>query len=239
MRPNANMPRKVTAELLDELPVDDPGAVESRCDLRLINLVMGNHRLLAEVLSAVLPRGRKLRLLDLATGDGTQMLRVARLLGPVPAGSELVLVDQHDLVARMTRNELAGLGWSVSTEKADILRWTAQQGRPGYDAIVANLFLHHLADHRLGILLEWVARCARSFAAIEPHRDTRALLLSRLVGLIGCNRVTRKDAVASVRGGFAGRELSGLWPGGRQWRLQERSARLASHVFVATKNRAW
>jgi hypothetical protein len=65
------------------------------------------------------------------------------------------------------------------------------------------------------------------------------LLGSYLIGLIGANAVTREDAVLSVRAGFAGNELSALWPvehGG--WNLREYAAGLFSHCFLATRGRA-
>jgi hypothetical protein len=55
--------------------------------------------------------------------------------------------------------------------------------------------------------------------------------------LIGCNAVTRHDAAASVRAGFAGRELSALWPARPGWRLREGRAGLFSHLFVARMER--
>jgi len=60
-------------------------------------------------------------------------------------------------------------------------------------------------------------------------------LFSRAVGLIGCNRVTRHDAPASVRAGFTGRELSQLWPEPESWLLEERAAGPFSHLFVAQR----
>jgi hypothetical protein len=44
--------------------------------------------------------------------------------------------------------------------------------------------------------------------------------------------VTRHDAVASVRAGFAGRELSGLWPEAG-WQRREGLALPFTHFFAA------
>jgi hypothetical protein len=74
------------------------------------------------------------------------------------------------------------------------------------------------------------------FVACEPRRSALALGASRLVGLIGCNEVTRYDAPISVRAGFAGRELSGLWPAGGAWQLREGARGLFSHCFVAGRH---
>jgi len=100
--------------------------------------------------------------------------------------------------------------------------------------MLANLFLHHFPTAELTELLQGLARRARALVALEPRRSARALACSRLVSLLGCNEVTCHDAVASVQAGFAGHELSRLWPGG-DWALQERSAGLFSHYFAARR----
>ena len=73
------------------------------------------------------------------------------------------------------------------------------------------------------------------FQGAGQERSRRALLAARLLGLIGCNRVTCHDAVISVRAGFRGRELSSLWPEGGDWQLNEAPAGLFSHLFLASR----
>jgi hypothetical protein len=51
---------------------------------------------------------------------------------------------------------------------------------------------------------------------------------------LACNSITRHDAVASVRAGFRGRELSRLWGGG--WRLREGPAFPFTHCFLAQRH---
>jgi hypothetical protein len=53
--------------------------------------------------------------------------------------------------------------------------------------------------------------------------------------MIGCNDVTRHDAIVSVRAGFKNRELSELWPAGGAWILHEHAYGLFSHYFVARR----
>ena len=101
--------------------------------------------------------------------------------------------------------------------------------------IVANLFLHHLDAARLEQLMALAARRTRVLIACEPRRSGRALLGSHLLGIVGCNDVSRHDAVVSVRAGFKNQELSGLWPAGDAWTLQEHARGLFSHCFVATR----
>src|SRR5438128_1170401 len=84
-------------------------------------------------------------------------------------------------------------------------------------------------------LLELVSGRTNCFAACEPRRYPVALRASKWVWLLGCNPVTRHDAVASVRAGFDGAELSGFWPGDGGWRLREEAVGLFSHRFVAQR----
>jgi hypothetical protein len=62
-----------------------------------------------------------------------------------------------------------------------------------------------------------------------------ALAGSRMLGVIGCNDVTRHDAVASVRAGFDDGELSALWPRDPGWTLTEHARAMFSHCFVARR----
>src|SRR5688572_32059447 len=67
--------RSLEPEWLDHLPPDDPRAVRSRADLRRVNAVMGNARIIARHL------GQASRVADLGGGDGSLMRAVARRLG--------------------------------------------------------------------------------------------------------------------------------------------------------------
>src|SRR5436190_934103 len=94
------MNRIIQAELLDELPADDPGAIQSRRDLRRLNAWMGNARTVARALENAFPPGGTGQLVELGGGDGEFLLRVAqchrakRLTAPLKA----LLVDQQDLL---------------------------------------------------------------------------------------------------------------------------------------------
>jgi hypothetical protein len=101
------------------------------------------------------------------------------------------------------------------------------------DVILANLFLHHFEDNRLADLFNGIARAASTFIALEPRRSRLALTFSQQIWAIGCNHVSRHDAPVSVRAGFAGEELSRLWPTASNWSLEERPAGLFSHLFIA------
>lgn len=219
------MGRRLTPELLDGLPPDDPGAIASRRDLARLNRVMRQDAIMARALAAF---PAPALLADLGGGDGRFLLRLAQRLAPGWPGVRAVIADRQDIVSAPTRAAFAALGWQCENLTGDIFE-TLPRLQP--DMVIANLFLHHFPDAELARLLQTVAAQAKFFVACEPRRSPFAVLASHLVGLLGCNEVTRHDAVASVAAGFADLELSALWPPG--WKTAERNAWPFTHLFCA------
>jgi hypothetical protein len=250
------MERFLEAEWLDELEPEDPRALRSRRDLLRVNLWMLNCTTVGRALHATARLGAQAsmpaccccsgapaggdagapkRLVEIGAGDGRMMLQVARRLGKAPASSSLVLLDRQNIVAPATRTALEKMGWSVETVTADAFDWLEHTAGPPADAMIANLFMHHFSEKDLERLLGLVAQRTKVFVAVEPRRCALSALGGRLLWLIGCGRVTIHDAIVSVRAGFAGCELSRLWPEDGNWSLQERRAGLFGHVFVAQR----
>jgi len=165
---------------------------------------MGNARHIA---NALRPHWREgMRIADLGSGDGSLMRAVQARL-PV----EVIPVDKAD-----------GL---------DVLDFLRQAG-PRLDAIVCNLFLHHLDGDLLSDVLALAAERAPLFVACEPRRARIALQASKMLWVLGANDVTRHDAVVSVRAGFTGHELTAAWPS-PDWQFEERVAWPFTHFFSA------
>jgi hypothetical protein len=128
-------------------------------------------------------------------------------------------------------------GWEVTSVCEDVLLWARQSAHQHYDLTVATLFLHHFQDSELRELLRGVVSQSRAFIAIEPRREMLAKVCSRLVGLLGTNAVTRGDAVKSVDAGFAGDEVTAIWPStDKSWWTQEFRVLPFSHGFIAAQN---
>jgi hypothetical protein len=224
------MQRSVQPEWLDTLPGEDPRAVRSRRDLRIVNRIMGHAGTIRRALRQHLGRSRP-TIAEMGAGDGTLLLRV--LKGHRPCN--VVLVDRQPVVDENTRAQYGARGFELSIEAVDVFDWL-EGGEATCDAIVANLFLHHFEDGALARLLAGVSRRTALFVACEPLRGRVPHAGSRMLGLLGCNDVTRHDAVVSVVAGFRGRELSDLWPRGDGWTLTERPAGFTSHCFVAWRS---
>jgi hypothetical protein len=239
--------RVVVPETLDGLAANDPAAMRSRRDLRRVHRAMRTPSIMLTALKDMTlwrHQVTPLRVLELGAGDGSLMLGVAPSLVRKWPQVELTLLDAQALVEPATIRRYAELGWTATTEVADVLDWAAAPSDPllpgggaaRWDVIVANLFLHHFEGAQLDAVLRAVAARTDRFFACEPRRAWLALAGSHLVGAIGANAVTREDAVLSVHAGWRGNELSALWPArGEEWQLEEYSAGLFSHCFRAQR----
>jgi hypothetical protein len=233
------MRRVVEPELLDALPPGDPQAAGSRADLRRLNFLMGH----ADFLTRAFRRqheanpfqSRPLRLVELGAGDGSLLLRLARRWSVLGVTAEVTLLDRQNLVSTETRRAFAALHWSVESVASDVFAWLNSPA-PIADVMLVNLFLHHFQDEQLAALLRLAAARTNRFLACEPRRSPLALTAARSLALLGCNAVTRHDAVVSVHAGFASPELSALWPKPKEWELNEKSVGLFSHCFFAQRN---
>jgi hypothetical protein len=231
------MHRIVEPEWLDELPPNAPQAVGSRRDLRRLNAWMGNVGSVARALTAGNGVVRLRRLTELGAGDGHFLLKLARRLGPDWSGTKALLLDRQPQVTNQTLAGFRALHWQPETVTCDVLEWCNRAEPANSAVLLANLFLHHFNAQFLSVLLQTVETRADYFVALEPRRSKFALVFSNLVGVIGCNAVTRHDAPVSVRAGFNGQELTQFWPNQHRWSISERPAWPFGHLFIARRKR--
>ena len=231
---HTSFPRILQEEMLDGLPEDDPGAMRSRRDLQRLNRIMGSAGIIAQALKR--SRHAPKRIIELGTGDGSLMLALAKRFAVDWPGVHVTLLDRLNLVGSATVEEFNRLGWTVEILQADVLAWAESPMTRRWDIGLANLFIHHFDSKQIHLLFDALGQRADLFVACEPRRSQLPLFASKLVGLIGANAVTRKDAVLSVQAGFYGQELSTLWPSDTsEWSLEEDAARLFSHRFIARR----
>lgn len=229
------MIRSLHPELIDDLPPEHPGAIETRRDLRRINTLMGHTGILTRALKKTFPKKIPARVAEIGAGDGAILLRVARRLARSWYNVDVALIDLQDLLATDTKADFAGLNWGVRAVKGDVFQWLDETASEKTDVVVANLVLHHFNEAQLTTLFSGVAKKTDVFIAVEPRRSAFPLFFARLLSLIGCSPVTCHDAPISVQAGFKGRELSALWPRGRKWELIEHRTGLFSHLFIARR----
>ncbi len=230
------MHRVVEPELLDTLAPTDRRAAWSRGDLRRLNFIMRHASIISRACQGHFRRGLRMpHLVELGAGDGTLLLKIARGWSRSCAAAQATLVDLHPVANHKTMRHFVSLNWDVRQVAADVHTFLSQPSLDA-DVIIANLFLHHFQDDALRQLFRAVASHTSLFVACEPRRSQLALKACRMLPLIGCNDITRHDAVVSVKAGFDGNELSALWPDHDSWELNEYSTGLFSHCFVAKRH---
>jgi hypothetical protein len=225
--------RQVEPELLDELPVTDPEARHSRRDLQRINRLMRNDVHMARGLQHLAQDRVPRVIVDLGAGDGRFMLRVAQCLAPRWRNVHIRLLDRQNSIEPEVLTAFRDLGWQAESLCIDIFSW-ARQDKTSVDIVTANLFLHHFSDVQLQTLCADLAERAWAVIATEPRRNRLAWSASHLLGLLGCNRVTRHDATVSVRAGFTDTELQALWPQGG-WSMRETWLAPFTHALLARR----
>ncbi len=181
--------------MLDNMPANDPRAVRSRRDLRVINFLMGNERW---TLKQNLAGG----VIELGSGVGTMTRKLARK-GPVTA------LDLQEKPADFDEE-------NVSWKAGDLFKtMSSSEG----DTVVANLVLHHFEDDELAELGKLI-KTRKRFVAVEPWRSKFTLGWSRLLWpFVGV--VTRNDMIISIRAGFTEGELPRLLDLGEDWEWKE------------------
>ena len=262
MNLSASLPRRVGAELLDDLAASDPRAQRSRNDLRHIHRAMGTLSIVMRALDYATARSSPHQslhpspdpsphpsphppprtILELGAGDGSMMLRLAQQRAASWPDVTVTLLDRLNLVQPATLSAIGDMGWAVNVVQADVFEWLARPAAARedtrWDIIFANLFMHHFSPDALDQLLTMIAARCRIFFCSEPRRAALPLAASHLVGLLGAGPVTRVDAVLSVHAGFNGRELASRWPDRHAWQLREYRAGLFSHGFIAINESA-
>lgn len=226
--------RVVEPEILDTLDPEHPLARGSRKDLQRLNAWMRSAPKVADAFERQFPLGRPATVVELGAGDGSLLVNVAQLLPRQWTDIDVVLIDRQEKLAAGARELFARRGWKVAVVNRDVFDWL-KEGFASTDVILCNLFLHHFQTEQLKALFNGIAQRTKCFIALEPLRNGAGLFFSNLVGLIGCNKVTRHDAPVSVRAGFRDKELSALWPDPNAWVLEEGNAGWCSQLFVAKR----
>ena len=213
--------RKLQPEILDHLPPEDPDAIASRRDLRLINSVMGNQRWLSERLSRHLLPG--MRIVELGAGDGCFARRLKDHL-PRDFPFEFNAIDLAPCPPDWPDDPR--FHW----RQEDIFQSGSVREA---DGVVACLVLHHFDDIALARLGRLFTK-ARFLLAREPAR-CRAWMRFLLYPF-RLNHVTKHDMKVSIEAGFLGTELAnalGLDKAG--WVTRQMETALNAFQFEATK----
>lgn len=197
----------VEPEILDELPGDDPRALRSRLDLRLINFLMGNERWIEKQVQS------SGSMVELGAGDGSLTRKL----------------QKHGWVTGLDfqpkPNELTA-AWAEGNLFETLPRTAGE-------LVVANLILHHFQDEQLRELGR-LLRNRKRLVFVEPLRSRLALAQGRLLFPV-VNEVTRHDMMVSIRAGFVPGELPKLLDSEGRWHWSEETSLLGGIRVLASR----
>jgi ubiquinone/menaquinone biosynthesis C-methylase UbiE len=195
------MKRLVIPELLDS----DSGSVEevqaSLADLDFVNRYFGGHSATSLLLREVARRTglRKLSLLDVGGGTGEFVEAIAKR------------VARHGIALHGTVLDRAG---SHLTHRSNGSRFVAADALQlpftdkSFDVVSSNLFCHHLEPEELVQFINEGLRVSRVAVLINDLRRNYFHLLAVYGGFVFYrSRITRHDALASVRRAYTEREM--------------------------------
>ncbi len=201
--------RILVPEQMDTERIDPADLARCLADLeRLSGLTLGHRPTLAWLagMTAGLPPGSRLSVLDVACGGGDMLRAIWRWAQPRGWDLRLRGVDLNpDTVAIARAANPAGA--DIEYVVGDALALDQ-----GADLIVNALFLHHLDDAEAVRFLRWLqARAARGWLVNDLQRQVLSYWgLRALTPLLGMHRFVRSDGPISVARGWSGAELRAL-----------------------------
>jgi Methyltransferase domain len=200
----------IGSELLDD-PRADPAAVGRELrDIARLNAWFGGTRAVVEALEPYFRRARNAHwtLLDLGTGLGDIPRAAARAARRRAITLRLIGLELNRAAARLARGRDGDP--PLATVVAD--GGTPPLAPRSVDVVVVSQVLHHLSR---AAAVHWIRACdrlARRVVVLADLRRSRVAMAgvwAACLGL-GMDRVTRHDAVLSLRRGYTRGEFSDL-----------------------------
>lgn len=206
------MQRVLTPELMDDPRVPEPELRSALGYLRFVNRFLGGSRALLRHLapwSRRWPRDRPVTLLDLGTGSADVPLTACRWARARGIELRVTAIDTHEATLRVARERAAGEPW-VRIEACDARGAIAKFGDGSFDYVHAGLFLHHLSDADVLIVLTDMGRLCRAGLVWNDLRRSALHRVLVAAAVIGQRRIARHDAKVSVEAGFTREEVERL-----------------------------
>jgi 2-polyprenyl-3-methyl-5-hydroxy-6-metoxy-1,4-benzoquinol methylase len=197
-----------TVELMDR-----PQPVSAELDrdlrnLRQLNRWFGSYSLIEFFLRRWIRRGRRLRVLDLATGSGDIPRLIADYAGQVGCEVQIDAIDQQPAtldIAKML---------STRYEKIRFIQANILEHEPAepYDLVLCTLALHHFTENDAICVLRRCRELSRKFVLVSDLRrgwfGTLGVYL--LTATIFREPMTKYDARLSMARAFSFSELENL-----------------------------
>lgn len=197
--------RSLRPEWMDQPSMDPRMHAQALAGLDRLNLLSGAHRPLRQLLRRMIsPSRRPVTVLDVACGSGHV---TARAIRPLDRGRLVVRgIDASPTATASARQRLD------DAVTADIFGPWRDIARLRSDVVFCALFVHHLEEHQVPVLLRRLDRLARRrVLVIDLERGWLAWWgVYAGTRLVTRSPVVRVDSALSVQGAFRRQELPDL-----------------------------
>ncbi len=198
--------------------MDDP-AVDRRELDHALGFIRGVNKRLGGVSSLIRhlerwsgrwPADRPVTLLDIGTGSADLPLEAVRWARSRGLDLRVTGIDVHATTLELALDHLDAepdLAGAITLRQADALALDETFGEESFDYVHAGLFLHHLTDIQIKLVLRMMDRvAARGIVWNDLVRSTVGRAFIHAV-TIGKPEIIRHDARVSVEAGFTRKEV--------------------------------
>lgn len=215
------MPRVLVGELMDDPALDLTEHAHALRGLARLNALSGVTRQFYPILRTLAARiDRPLTIVDIATGSAdlpVALLRRARRDGVRLA---ITACDISPVAIENARDRARAAGVELSTRQLDVLH----EDPPLADVLTCALFLHHLTDDQVQVVLQKMAAAASEQVLVSDLRrgPWGTALATTIPRLTTRSHVVHVDAVRSARAALSMGEARSMTRGiseGGSWRI--------------------
>jgi SAM-dependent methyltransferase len=185
--------------------IDDPGIApsdyaEAMRDLEKVNRILCAYRSTLDFLETASQGMNSIRIIDVGSGHGDTLRRIARWAARRGIAAELTGLD---LSPAATAAAIAATPPELQIRfiTGDVF---AHVPDPAPEFIVSSLFAHHLSDHDVIRFVRWMDTHAhRGWHINDLHRHPMAWAGFRVMSrVMGWHPIVQNDGAVSVRRGF-------------------------------------
>lgn len=195
-------------ELMDTQEQADAELLQDLQNLETMNRRFGAHRLILDHLAPVLPERPHWHIVDLATGYADIPRKIVDLARTAGIKVTIQAIDANPATVELAIAASAHYP-EIEFLQQDILSWSVPTPP---DLVLCNLALHHFSDADALKILQSCARLSNTSLLITDLLRSRLLFycLWLMTTFWMTNRLTRHDALLSVRRGFSHPEFCSL-----------------------------
>lgn len=216
------MPRVLVGELMDDPALDPIEHAHALRGLSRLNTLSGVAGQMYRPLKSLAQRlDRPLTIVDIATGSADVPVALLHRAKRDGLSIEVIACDISPFALQAAQQRAEQAGVRLKTRQLDVLR----EDPPPADVLMCALFLHHLPDGAVRLVLEKMARSAHEAVLISDLRrgPWGTALAAAAPRLVTRSRVVHVDALRSARAALSIREVRSMTrgiAGGDGWRIR-------------------